>query len=126
MNKFGRLAVFQCSIPHAARPPHSRQTGPRLTFAVKVSASFPEALVRGMSESAVIITSLPAEEQEGDVERVLEELLWGRLDGGESPGEALARLLRARAVKLCVCAVIAAFAAVAAVGAVAATCLGQQ
>ena len=54
MNKFGRLAVFHCSIPHSARPPHATVRGPRLTFAVKVSPSKLKAVVRAMSESQMV------------------------------------------------------------------------
>ncbi|XP_006811350.1 uncharacterized protein LOC100378795 [Saccoglossus kowalevskii] len=35
--KFGRIVIFNCLIPHSARPPSILVNGARLTFAVKVS-----------------------------------------------------------------------------------------
>ena len=74
MNKFGRLAVFQCSIPHSARPPHAYKPGPRLTFAVKVAEGRGNAVVRSMSETSV--------NKDGDEEKSEEDLeneLWEKL-----------------------------------------------
>ena len=81
MNKFGRLALFHCSIPHSARPPHAALRGPRLTFAVKVSGSKEAAVVRSMAESGVMNgEEEPEEEFEDEIRRELAGRLRGDVD----------------------------------------------
>ena len=76
MNKYGRMAVFQCSIPHSARPPHAYRPGPRLTFAVKVAEGRSSAVIRSLSETHV---NKEGDEEKSEVE--LEEELWEMLRG---------------------------------------------
>lgn len=45
--KFGRLALFQGRIPHAARPPSVGRAGPRYSFAVKLSVNKEVAKEKG-------------------------------------------------------------------------------